>query len=338
MFTLITLVDPSPADEYFNRHIWRTYRGFDRLFQLVDLRKYQASENTAEVTILDRYAMFAVMYFEGASYESLIERLEGTKNLVFMTSDLHYWSIFPHSIDPELLTRERLTPADNRNDELFAMCDRLDIRHLITTCECPELTQLEAERPSLHTYVINLHFDPAIFKDYGLPKEYDVIVYGSLLPSVYPFRNRVCRLLIESRRFKVLRVLREDHLYHPDVCEEGLARKINQSWLGLTDITTFDYLVNKYFEIPASRCVVLGNMNEQGRAIFGDRYVHIDDQMTDEEILKIVSEALSDRGRLEEYADQMYQVMHTSQTLAEHEQKLFEVARTIRERESGAGV
>lgn len=101
-----------------------------------------------------------------------------------MTSDLHYWSIFPHSIDPELLTRERLTPADNRYDELFEMCDRLDIHHLITTWECPELTQLQAERPSLHTYVINLHFDPAIFKDYGLRKTYDVIVYGSLLPSV----------------------------------------------------------------------------------------------------------------------------------------------------------
>lgn len=332
MFTLITLVDPSPLDEWFNRQVWRTYKGFDRLFRLVDIREYRASENTSEVTLLDRYAMFMLMYFQGVTYESLIERLANTRNLVFMTSDLHYWSIFPGSVEPAFFTQEQLSPADNRHEQLFDMFDRLNIHHLITTCECPELTQIQSERPALKTYVINLHFDPAIFRDYGLQKAYDVIVYGSLSRTVYPFRNRVSRLLIESGRFNVLRLGRKSELYDPEVCGEGLARKINQSWLGLTDITTFDYLVNKYFEIPASRGVVLGNMNEQGRAIYGDKYIHIDEQMSDSEILNVVAEALSDRNRLQEYADQMYQVMHTGHTLAAHERKLFDVTRQIHER------
>jgi hypothetical protein len=350
MYALITLLGDTPADKYFVRHIFRTYQGFNHLFRLFDIRQYSARENDAEVTILDRFAMFALLFYEGVSQESLLERLAGTKNLVFMTSDLHYWSIFPDLIDARLLTPQQpfrlqkflgkmrlfkprqLSPPDNQYDRLFEMFDRLNIRHLITCYDCPELRQIQLQRPALNTYVINLHIDPAIFRDYGLQKEYDVIIYGSLSPAAYPFRNRMCRLLTESRQFNVLHLkIATNGLYDADICGEGLARKINQSWLGLVTTSTFDYLVGKYFEIPACRSVVLGNMNEQGRAIFGNNYVHVDDRMTDSEILNIVTEALADRCRLQEYADQMYDMMHTRYTLEENERKLFQVATQILE-------
>ena len=158
-----------------------------------------------------------------------------------------------------------------------------------------------------------------------------MIIYGSMSPSSYPVRNRVSRLITRSRRFKVLHVKLNGMFYNADMCGEGLARKINQSWLGLATTSNFDYLVGKYFEIPACRSVVLGNMNEQGHAIFGNRYVHIDNQMTDSQILNAVADALSDRRRLQEYADQMYEVMHTRYTLEENERKLFQVATQILE-------
>ncbi len=325
-FTLVTLVDDSLAGKYFHRDMFRTYRRFDRFFQPVDIRKYQANENNSELTLLDRFAMFAVMYYEGISYERLVERLAGTKNLVFITSDLHYWSIFPQSIEPDLFDNKQLSPSTNRYDQLFEMFNRLDIRHLITSYECPEIDQIRLERPALRTYVIEIHIDPVIFRDYGLPKEYDIIIYGSMLPSVYPFRHRVCRLLTESSRFNILHLDLKSPFYDIDICGEGLARKINQSWLGLTTTSNFDYLLGKYFELPACRCVVLGNMNDQGKVIFGSNYIHIDDQMTDSQILGVVAEGLSNQRRLREYADEMYRVMHVRYTLAQYEWKLFKVA------------
>lgn len=332
MFTLVTLVDDSLGDRYYVRLAMRMYGGFNRLFRPIDIRNYQAAENEAEVTILDRAAMFAALYYEGIPYESLLARLAGTKNLVFMTGDLHHWAIFPELIDDQLLALPRLDPSLTRHEPLFEMFDRLGIRHLIATCECPELRQIRSQRPSLHTYVIEHHINPTIFRDYGLPKEHDLIIYGSVLPSVYPFRHRVCQLMLQSRRFNVLRLEMKDHFYNAETCGEGLARKINQSWLGLSTTSNFDYLVRKYFEIPACRAVVLGNMNEQGRAIFGDNYVHVDDSMTDSRILSVVADALANRSRLQECADRMYQVMHTRHTLAENERKLFEVANLILER------
>src|ERR1043166_4911965 len=160
MFSLITLIAPSPADEYCTRHVWRTYQNFNRLFRPIDIRKYNASENTAEVTIVDRFAFFAVMFYDGFRYESLLERLEGTRNLVFMTSDLHCWSIFPETIDSNLLALPRLDPSVDRYEKLFQMFDRLNIRHLVTSYDCPELRFIRTQRPTLSTHVINLHIDP----------------------------------------------------------------------------------------------------------------------------------------------------------------------------------
>jgi hypothetical protein len=273
--------------------------------------------------------MFAAMYFEGLSYQTLLDRLAGTRNLVFMTSDLHYWSIFPQHVDAEVFARERLSPSENRYDQLFEMFDQLDIHHLIANYECPELTHIRLLRPNLKTYVIDLHVDADIFRDYGLRKEYDVIIYGSLAPSVYPFRSRVCNLLTASSQFKIVHVKLESADYEAAICGERLARRINQSRLGLATTSNFDYLVEKYFEIPACRSVVLGNMNSQGRAIFGNYYVHIEDQMTDRQILGVIGDALADQSKLQMVADKMYSVMQSSYTLTENERKLFELARQI---------
>lgn len=356
-FTLITLVDPSATDEHYLRHIWRMYSGFNRRFQVVDIRKYRAAENTAEVTILDRFAMFAALFYDGFSYTRLLEQLAGTKNLVFMTSDLHYWSIFPDLIDQKVLAPRRLTPprflekllektslytphqlapGDNRYDRLFEMFDQLDIQNLITCYDCPELRDISSQRSTLQTHIVELHVDPAIFRDYGLRKEYDLIIYGSTIRSSYPFRHRVCRLVTRSGRFNVLHLKVEDALYDADICGEGLARKINQSWLGLATTSNFDYFVTKYLEIPACGSVVLGNMNEQGRAVFGDNYIHIDDSMTDDQILNVITGALADRRRLQRYVGHMYGIIHTNYTPAENERRLFEVAESIAEQKSAA--
>ena len=327
-FTLVTTVHNSRVDQYFVRHIFRTYQKFDHLFKIVDIRDYCAHKNRAEVTIIDRFAMFMALFYEDVGYETLLQSLAGTKNPVFMTSDLHYWSIFPDLITNDL-TNSDLNSLSNNYSRLFEMFDRLKIRHLITCYDCPELKQIQSLRPDLKTYVINLHVDTNTFKDYGLTKTHDVIVYGSTMQSTYSFRHRLAQLLVESEKFNVLKLELHDDLYDPDNCGEGLARKINQSWLGLTTVTTFDYLVGKYFEIPACRSVVLGDMNEQGRAIFGSRYVHVDESMSDAQILSIVGRALDNREWLREQADHMYRVIHSEYTMADNERKLFQIATAI---------
>ena len=331
MFSIITLNASSPADKYFVRHLFQTYRKFNSLFQIFDLREYRTSENRAEVTILDRFAMFALLQYENVALDEILERLEGTKNLALLTSDLHHWSIFPNLRDQSLLSLPQLTPEANNNKHLYEMFDRLEIAHLISNYECPELEQIRIERPDLSTYVIELHVDTNVFKDHQMPKEYDLILYGSMSPSTYPFRHRVSKLALQSPDLKVLWITNKESLYDPEICGDGLAKKINKSWLGLSTISNFDYLVGKYFEIPACRTVLLGNMNEQGKAIFGDNYIHIDGEMSDRQILRTIGEAVADRGRLQTIADRMYSVIHQNFKLEDCERKLFSIAKRISE-------
>lgn len=331
-FTLVTLVDPCEVDKYYIRDVARTYCRFNRLFNIVDVRNYRAMRNNADVTILDRFALFAAMYYDRIPYNQIIDQFVGTKNLVFLTADLHYWSLFPDLIN-HALGKSTLTPAMSEYGRLFEMFDHLSIRHLIACYSCPELEQIQRYRPGLITHVINLHFDPAIFRHYKEQKKYDVVVYGSTLSQTYAFRHRVLQLLIGSQQFRVLHLKSEDQLYNEQICGIGLARKINQSWMGLATVTDFSYLVGKYFEIPACRSVVLGDMNDQGAAIFGGRYIHIDETMSDSKIVKIVNGALCDRQRLQKVSSHMYRKMHRNYTLERYERKLFEIAKGIARRE-----
>jgi hypothetical protein len=327
-FALVTLVDSSGADEYYIRDVARRFTGFTEHFETIDVRRYRADENTAAVTLLDRFALFAAMYYEGVPYERLLEQLDGTPNLVLLTSDLHTWSLFPDLIRSEP-DEQQSSPDDNEYGRMFEMFDRLNIGHLITSYDCPELEQINALRPELQTYVVDLHVDTSVFRDRREEKVYDVIVYGVTETPTYVFRHRVLRLLLESRQLRVLRLQPKHNRYDERVCGVGLARMINQSWLGLATVTDFSYLVGKYFEIPACNTAVLGDMNDQGAAIFGENYVHIDEEMTDGEILETVDGALDDREDLEQKTGHMYRVIHDGYTLADLEEKLGNVARRI---------
>jgi hypothetical protein len=178
-----------------------------------------------------------------------------------------------------------------------------------------------------------MNFDPTIFRDRHIRKRYDVIVYGSTQQQTYSFRYRVLQLLQKEPHIKVLHLdMPESQLYNDQTCGPGLARRINQSWMGLATVTDFSYLVGKYFEIPGCRSVVLGDMNKQGAAIFGRNYVHIDERMSDGEIVSRVRRALRNRKRLCRIADRMYAKMHADFTLEKYEEKLFKITERVAKR------
>src|SRR5436305_13106294 len=78
--------------------------------------------------------------------------------------------------------------------------------------------------------------DTTRFRDYGLPKVYDVLLYGVLEPDIYPFRTRLFKLL------PTISGLRVRQIEHPGYYSTGestaneavtgvqLAQILNQSW------------------------------------------------------------------------------------------------------------
>jgi hypothetical protein len=143
----------------------------------------------------------------------------------------------------------------------------------------------------------------ALFRDYGLPKEYDVILYGAVNPEVYPFRARLARLLAQQQG------LRFRHIPHPGYYPEGaaaaaviagadLSREINRAWVGIATRSVYDCLLMKYFEIAASGALVAGDLPEWGRPIFGQNFLELGPTQTDADILAALHALLANKDRL----------------------------------------
>ncbi len=203
-------------------------------------------------------------------------------------------------------------------------------QYLISTYDCDDLTHLCQRLSSLRkAYVIPHHIDTELYKDRELPKIYDVLFYGNTNPERYPFRNRLQRLLASSG-LKV-RIIDHPgaHVFDEERCAEGLARIINQSEISIATPTAGDYLVAKYFEISAAGSVIAGKMPTQGRHIWKEHYVQLEEDMSDVEILGRLTAALKDRDSLQRNRQVMGQVIRQEYSLDRYVERLTAVLNEI---------
>lgn len=203
-------------------------------------------------------------------------------------------------------------------------------QYLISTYDCDDLAQLCKRLPSVRkTYVIPHHIDTELYKERGLPKIYDVLFYGNTNPERYPFRNRLRRLLASSH-LKV-RIIEHPgaHVFDAERCSEGLARIINQSEISIATPGAGDYLVAKYFEISAAGSIVAGKMAAQGRPIWKEHYVQLEEDMSNLEILGRLTAALKDKGSLRREGELMRQVVRQEYSLDRYIERLTAVLQEI---------
>jgi hypothetical protein len=247
-----------------------------------------------------------------------------------LRTDPPEWVVPPgwfHKINRRCVMVEDLWPRSGR--ELAEVLGN-KYQYLISTYDCDGLTQLRKRLPSVRkAYVIPHHIDTELYKDRGLPKIYDVLFYGNTNAERYPFRNRLRRLLAGSR-LKV-RIIEHPgaHVFDEERCSEELARMINQSEISIATPSAGDYLVAKYFEISAAGSVVAGKMATQGRPIWKQNYVQLEEDMSDVEILDRLSAALKDKDSLQRKRALMGQVVPQEYSLDRYVERLTAVLNEI---------
>ena len=236
------------------------------------------------------------------------------------------WRVPPawfHKINACCVMLEDLWPRPDRG---LAEILGNKYQYLISTYDCDDLAQLCKGLPSVRkTYVIPHHIDTELYKERGLPKIYDVLFYGNTNPERYPFRNRLRRLLASSH-LKV-RIIEHPgaHVFDEERCSEGLARIINQSEISIATPPVGDYLVAKYFEISAAGSVVAGKMAAQGRDIWKEHYVQLEEDMSDLEILARLTAALKDNDSLRYKSEVMRQLVGQHYSLDRYVDRLTAV-------------
>ncbi len=184
-----------------------------------------------------------------------------------------------------------------------------------------------------------------IYKDYKLEKKYDILLYGCR-DFKYPYKiqdidsvqkyikkyeninNTVITnetlLNFYSLRLKLLQLLENNsHKYNLKICpeqgdyryNEELSKLINESHLTIVCSSIFDVMVFKHLEIPSSKSVILGSYPSDYKDLFERNIIEVNEFMTDEEILNIIDEALSNKDKLLEMSDRLYNKVHEEHNL-----------------------
>jgi hypothetical protein len=134
-------------------------------------------------------------------------------------------------------------------------------------------------------------------------KDYDVSIVGNFQESFYPMRYRLANL-IKSSSSGLSYIWCHDGQaegFHRNGTKEDLGACLAESMhavirrtkLSLVTGARANYLVFKYFEIPLSGTVLLGNLPYGGSLIFGaDEMVKVRDSETDAQILEKIHQKL----------------------------------------------
>ena len=185
-----------------------------------------------------------------------------------------------------------------------------------------------------------------IYKDYKLEKKYDILIYGSRnflydykkqdLDSIqnyikkyenyyntiidykinfYPLRSKIENILLKNSHKYNLKII-EERTIDGNLCtNEDLSILINQSYLALACSSIADVLFHKYLEITASKSVILGNYPSDYKDLFEGNMIEVSEFMSEEEILNIIDNALSNKDKLLEMSDRLYNKVHEEHNL-----------------------
>lgn len=173
------------------------------------------------------------------------------------------------------------------------------------------------------------HYDLNIFKNYNLKKIYDIVIYGSCEKSVYPFRHRIKELLIKNNKLFKIKYIKFPG-YNPIlksnmIVNENLSKIINQSYLTLCTPSKDDILLKKYGETCLSYSCVLGNIPLESKKLFKKNYVKINNNMTDEKIIKIIKEHLKDKNKILIKTKNMHEIFKQNYDYETYTNKLYNI-------------
>jgi hypothetical protein len=180
--------------------------------------------------------------------------------------------------------------------------------------------------PLENKHFIPHHFDLNVWKNWKLPKIYDIIIYGFMRESLYPFRARLKSILLKSN-FKIKFI---DHPGYDNVnCirREELSKLINQSWLCLSvpmnNTKDWDDFLKKFGEGSLSYSMVLGSIPKEAESYYKDNFCKILPEMSDDEIISEITKTLTNKDKMIEQIDEVYNTFKKEFNIDSYSEKIY---------------
>ena len=187
--------------------------------------------------------------------------------------------------------------------------------------------------PNIKCNLLSHYIDTNIYKNNNSEKIYDVTFYGVCDPIYYPFRFRIRNIL---KNYKGKTFLKINIIPPPDwnsiknkFSGSNLAKILNQTKIAIATKSKYDYLVMKYFEISSCGTLLAGNMATQGKSIWQDNYLNLDEKMNDEQIIKLLEETVikydNDDPSIKQKINKMYNLIQNEYNLEKYYDNLHKI-------------
>ncbi|MFP3886609.1 glycosyltransferase [Priestia filamentosa] len=138
------------------------------------------------------------------------------------------------------------------------------IKYIFTYCQAKFIQWYPEFSNGMKWLPHHAHLD--IFKDYGLPKDIDLLMTGAAFEDYYPLRAQIIKRFENKPEF-----VRHKHPGYRNVEKnesnviigDDYAKEINRAKICFTCDSIYKYPIKKYFEVPACNTLLLAPFSDE---------------------------------------------------------------------------
>lgn len=179
-------------------------------------------------------------------------------------------------------------------------------------------------------YWLPQHAYPAIFNDYGLPRDIDYLLMGAVHKAVYPLRYKIAQEMAKYPNF-----VYHQHPGHRNFSDnedalvgEKYARELNRAKIFFTCDSRYQYPIPKYFEAPACKTLLMASDSRELKDLGfkpGVNFVAIGERDFEEK----ATYYLAHQDERLKIAEKGYTMVHTRHSTARRARELVAIIEKI---------
>ena len=151
----------------------------------------------------------------------------------------------------------------------------------------------------INYYIWGFYFDTNIFKNWNLPKKYNILLYGCIYKNGYPLRHKIHYLLrrLESKKENKIMIVKFPGYKKKDSVprNENLSKLINQSKFCIATKSIHNMMVKKYQEIILSGSNIIGDIPSDYEELLKNKIIYVDKNYDYNKILKILKKCIDSK-------------------------------------------
>lgn len=198
------------------------------------------------------------------------------------------------------------------SETIHEFCKKYKFKNIIYSMKHKVLKEkLLKKNPEYNISSLHHHFHLDMFPEKIPEKKYDILLYGFCDKRKYPLRDFLKKILEKYKdkfRIKII-PLKNYRIKSWSVIGKKLYNEISKSYITIATTSKYDFLIKKYQEIPLSGSMIMGNIPTNYSDIYTkDTIINIK-TMNENEIIKKIDKALSNKETLLEKTRKLQEKM-----------------------------